>query len=406
MAERVHVVGVLGGVAAGADLPASPSAVMGAPRLLDLVADRWPNAPRRELADLDTTLATVAQADGEVVVVASGDPGWLGIARSLMEHLGRDRIVVHPAVSSVAAAFARAGVPWDDARVVSAHGRDPHPAVALCLAHHKVAVLTEPRFGPAELAAALQQAGCAPREVTVVERIGHPDEAVIRTDLAGAAALTATTNPNVVVVLDPARRQIGPRLTLAPPPDVPDRWALPTDRFTHRDGMISKPEVRALALAHLAPAAGRLLWDVGTGSGSVAVEAARFGAAVIAVDRDAAACARAARNAAEHGVAITTVHGAAPAVLAALPAPDAVFVGGGGETLDTVVGEVARRARDRIVVTLATVERTVPALDRLTAAGWRAAAQLVQVSELQPLGGGHRLAPHNPVFLVHAERHP
>ena len=119
-------------------------------------------------------------------------------------------------------------------------------------------------------------------------------------------------------------------------------WALAEEAFEHRDSMVTKPEVRALALARLAPGPGLLVWDVGAGSGSVAVECARFGAAVIAVDRDPEQCARVTANARRYGTDVRVVTGAAPDALDGLPDPDAVFVGGGGLA---VVSAVAARGR-------------------------------------------------------------
>ncbi len=105
------------------------------------------------LGDLGPALDALAAHDGDAVVLASGDPGFFGIVRALRER-GLAAVVL-PAVSSVALAFARAGLPWDDAMVVSAHGRDLRPAVNVCRAHPKVAVLTGPGAGPAAIAAAL-----------------------------------------------------------------------------------------------------------------------------------------------------------------------------------------------------------------------------------------------------------
>src|SRR6266540_2425452 len=197
------------------------------------------------------------------------------------------RLEVLPAVSAVAAAFAAAGLPWDDAVVLSAHGRDPRPAVNACLAHPKVAVLTEPGFGPAELAAELLGLD---RRVLVAERLGEPGERVVEDDPAAVAA-RHWADPNVVLVLDETAAVARTRAAAWPTRRVPVRWALPESAFEHRDGMITKAEVRALALARLGPGVGDLLWDVGAGSGSVGVECARLGAAVVAIDRDPAACA-------------------------------------------------------------------------------------------------------------------
>jgi precorrin-6Y C5,15-methyltransferase (decarboxylating) len=166
--------------------------------------------------------------------------------------------------------------------------------------------------------------------------------------------------------------------------------------------MITKPEVRALALAHLGPRLGDLVWDLGAGSGSVAVECARFGAAVIAVERDPEDAARVRANAEAHGVDVGVVTGEAPGVLADLPDPDAVFVGGGGPS---VVATAARRALRSIVVTLAAVDRVPEVRRALAAEGLATGGVLLQASRLAPLPGDTtRLAATNPVFVLWGER--
>jgi precorrin-6B C5,15-methyltransferase / cobalt-precorrin-6B C5,C15-methyltransferase len=179
-------------------------------------------------------------------------------------------------------------------------------------------------------------------------------------------------------------------------------WALAEEAFEHRDSMVTKAEVRALALARLGPRPGTLVWDVGAGSGSVAVECARFGAAVIAVERDPAQFARVTANARRHRTEVWVVGGAAPEALAGLPDPDAVFVGGGGLA---VINAVAARRPGRIVVALAAVQRAGPAMEALASAGYTVDGTLLQASRLAPLpDGAHRLAATNPVFLLWAAR--
>jgi precorrin-6Y C5,15-methyltransferase (decarboxylating) len=468
------------------------------------------------MGPLRPALDALAAHDGDAVVLASGDPGFFGIVRALRER-GLDCVVL-PAVSSVAQAFARAGLPWDDAIVVSAHGRELRAAVNVCRAHPKVAVLTGPGQGPAEIGAAL--AGW-PRRLLVAEDLGGPGERVTECTPA-AAILREWSDPNLVLsladthleetVLAPSppalpppvtnrsstpraprsgggefviKRLVssqqhqsfdhegrgpadgptkpsshteptggsseGPRpadqsviMTLVSPerhsshdheageprgvptgltnhadPSEPELsgpgpgwrwprgsgigdegWALGEAAFEHRDSMVTKPEVRALALARLAPRPGVLVWDVGAGSGSVAVECARFGAAVIAVERDPAQCARVAANARRHGAEVRVVGGAAPEALDGLPDADAVFVGGGGLA---VVAAVAARRPARIVVALAAVQRTGPAMEALADAGYTVDGTLLQASRLTPLpDGAHRLAAANPVFLLWA----
>jgi precorrin-6Y C5,15-methyltransferase (decarboxylating) len=421
--RRVTVIGHDGGTpgpAAGAALATATLVAGGARHLsgLDVAVETLVMGP------VAPVVARLAAHEGEAVVLASGDPGFFGIVAAL-RRAGVEPVVI-PAVSSVAAAFARTGLPWDDALVVSAHGRDaaPNPmikappmlleqhggsfdhecglrggwrrVVNACRAHPKVAVLTGPGTGPAELGAAL--AGWD-RTLVVAERLGTPQERLV-TVAATEAAGMRWADPNVVLVLDPARPDARTRPGwVAGPGPGPGGWALPEAAYTHRDSMITKAEVRAYALARLGPRLGDLVWDVGAGSGSVAVECARFGAAVLAVERDPAALPLITANAA--GLGVRVVAGAVPGCLAALPDPDAVFVGGGGLP---VLAACAARRPARIVTALAAVERAGAALTLLRAAGYAAEGVQLQASRLSPLPDGtHRLAAANPVFVVSGE---
>jgi precorrin-6Y C5,15-methyltransferase (decarboxylating) len=167
--------------------------------------------------------------------------------------------------------------------------------------------------------------------------------------------------------------------------------------------MITKAEVRALALARLGPAPGRTVWDVGAGAGSVAVECARFGARVIAVESDEAQCARIRANAARYGVYLQVLQGRAPEALSSLPPADAVFVGGGDAG---VLTSAIRQGRPgRVVVTLAAVERVGQTADLLARLGYPPEGTQLQCSRLTPLPNGHhRLAAQNPVFLLWGQR--
>jgi precorrin-6Y C5,15-methyltransferase (decarboxylating) len=162
--------------------------------------------------------------------------------------------------------------------------------------------------------------------------------------------------------------------------------------------MVTKAEVRAVVLARLGPRLGDLVWDIGAGSGSVAVECARLGAAVLAVDRDPAACDLVRRNANAFGVAVEVVGAAAPQALAGLPEPDAAFVGGGGAG---VLAACAARRPARLVAAFATIERVGPAIAALRAAGYRTEGSQVHASRLVELpDGSHRLAATNPVTVL------
>jgi precorrin-6Y C5,15-methyltransferase (decarboxylating) len=392
----------------------SAALVIGAARHLSTVHS---DAERIVLGDVASAVRQLAKhddpTDPPAVVLASGDPGFFGIVRALRRAGLRPTVL--PAISSVAHAFARLGLPWDDALVVSAHGRDLRRAVNACRAHRKVAVLTGPGAGPAELAHALM-GGAAQRGVrrrlVVASRLGTPEERL--TVLIGdPAELTAEpsdwADPNVVLVLaDSGTRPDGrpehdewamPWLAGRQP--GPAGWALPEKAYVHRDSMITKAEVRALVLARLGPRVGDLVWDIGAGSGSVAVECARLGAAAIAVDRDPAAGELTEQNAAMHGVDIAVVTGAAPDVLAELPDPDAIFVGGGGPGVLTAC---AQRRPARLVTAIAAVDRIAPALAVLRTAGLRTDGVQLRADRLTPLpDGSHRLAATNPVVVLWGE---
>ena len=264
MSPEVTVIGCDGG-------PFSPQAskalatarlVIGAPRHLEADPNTPdsaipPGAERKEIKHLDEALDTLDACSGPVVVLASGDPGFFGIVRALRARGIRPNVI--PATSSVTLAFARLGLDWDDALVVSAHGRDPRQALAAALAHPKAAILTAPRTATArDLGAELLAAG---KKVYVAERLGTPQERI--TDLAAEPAEPAEpaedfAEPNILIAIDPeapeSQKTPSTPRWLAGHQGAPDGWALPEDAFEHRDSMITKAEVRALILARLGPA--------------------------------------------------------------------------------------------------------------------------------------------------------
>ena len=362
--------------------------VVGGPRHLDALAP--PGARRLAVGgDLAEVLDAVAAEPGRVCVLASGDPGFFGIVRALGERFGPDRLVVHPAPPAVALAFARLGLPWDDAVVVSAHGRPLADAVRRSVSAAKAAVLTSPDNPPQAVGRALLEMGSRPRQVAVCSRLGAEDETIVRLDLDGLAA--GEWDPlSVVVLLD----VVAGSAAVAATPTL--AWGLPDNVFAHREGMVTKAEVRAVALGKLALPASGVLWDVGAGSASVAVECARIvpGMSVWAIERDADDAARARANAAAHGVAVEVVEGSAPECLADLPSPDRAFVGGGGlAVLDAVLDRLTPGGR---------VVATYAALDRAAAAAQRLGHVVqVQVSRGRALpDGSFRLAAENPVFVA------
>ena len=337
---------------------------------------------------IDGPLADVLDAlereRGGVCVLASGDPGFFGIARVLAERFGPDRLDVHPAPSSVSLAFARLGLPWDDAAVISAHGRPLAEAARRAVRHAKAAVLVAPDAPPEALGRELCALGPPHRRAAVCTRLGEPDE---RVDVLTVEELAAGSfDPmSVVVLLD------GDGVAEAPTLE----WGRSEERFAARDGLVTKAEVRAVVLGKLALPPAGVVWDVGAGSGSVAIEIAALapGVHVMAVERGGEDVRRIEANASAHGVTVDVVHGEAPGALDALPEPDRAFVGGGGiAVLDAVLARL--RPDGRVVATFAALDRAAAAYQRL--------GNLAEVSIARgrPLAGGVRLQAENPVFVV------
>ena len=349
--------------------------------------------------DLSEALDRIERSNGPVVVLASGDPGFFGVVRLLGERFGPEHLLIFPGVSSVALAFARVGVPWDDAITVSAHGRDPRRAVNVCRAHPKAAVLTSPWFGPAELARELEGWG---RTLFVAELLGEPGERVVGGEAEKIAAMR-WRDPNVVLVMG-EELTLGRKGWISSGIENPGRWALPEAAFEHRSGMITKAQTRALVLASLGPGPGDLVWDVGAGSGSVAIECSRLGAATIAIERDPESCARIRRNAASHGARVKVVEGEAPEALRVLPEPDAAFIGGSGGNFEEIVKLCAVRARRSVALSLISLERVVPAAEILASCGLEVETTFVQASRVRGVGTLHRLVPEAPVFIVSGRR--
>lgn len=285
----------------------------------------------------------------KVCVLASGDPFHHGVGVTLSRHTRPDEMQVYPYPSSFSLAAARLGWPLQDVLTLSLHGRPLdlirphlHPGA-------RILALTSDEHGPAALAKLLAEAGFGISIVTVLEALGGPDETV-RTNVAMSFALTDINPLNIcaisVVALPGARI-----LPLTPGLD---------DALFEHDGQITKREIRALTLSALAPRRGELLWDIGAGSGSIAIEwmLADPSLSAIAIESDPERAARISRNASAFGVpGIKLVIDAAPAALENLEPPHAIFIGGGGSDpglLDAAI--TALRPDGRLVANAVTLE--------------------------------------------------
>ncbi|MFI1468055.1 precorrin-6y C5,15-methyltransferase (decarboxylating) subunit CbiE [Streptomyces wuyuanensis] len=399
MADRVTVIGWDGSplTAAARSALSAATLVAGAAHHLAL-PEVPPGAERIRLGSVDLAARRIAGHRGSPVVLADGDPGFFGVVRTLRAPQHGLEVEVVPAVSSVAAAFARAGMPWDDAQIVAAHSRTLRRAVNVCRAHPKVAVLTSPGAGPAELALLLDGVH---RTFVICEELGTEREqvTVLTSD---KIADHSWRDPNVVIVIGGAvSTQGGAGWVAGREPGYPTQvrgWALPRGG-SGPAAESESPQLRAAQLARLGPRTGDLVWDIGCGSGELAADAARFGAAVIAVDDDPAACIAADAAARRHGVLLQTVRGRAPHVLERLPEPDVVRIGGGGVP---VVTACADRRPERIVTHASTRDEAEAIGAALTEGGYAVECALLQSVELDPGDWSER--ERSVVFLLAGNR--
>ena len=415
---QVDVVGIVGShTFADADrIIAEAEIIVGDSRHLAVAASRFPQVglpqaglPRMEELRLPFSVGLdriieLAGSGHRVCVLASGDPGFFGIVRSLTVRVPSHAFSVHPAPSSVSMAFARIGETWDDAVVVSVHGRSPQHAIHAAGRSSKVAVLTGPAFLPEQLAVEVINAGGCDRRVVVVSDIDENTESVADTTLFAMVGMHFS-HRSVVLLLGAAQStptiaQISQKWGGLNETSVLRSFGRPVEQFAHRDAMITKPEVRAVVLSKLdLPEAG-VLWDVGACSGSVGIEAAALvpSLTVLAIEKHATDIDRIRTNAAAHAVTIHMIHGEAPEAFLNLPSPDRVFVGGGGFSVVEASWKVLKPG-GTLVATFAGLTRAAQAESLL--------GNMIQlsVSRAKPIGppdGSHqeiRLAGEDPVFI-------
>ncbi|MFC9747320.1 precorrin-6y C5,15-methyltransferase (decarboxylating) subunit CbiE [Streptomyces niveus] len=401
MADRVTVIGWDGSPLAPAATSALAAATLVAGAAHHLALPEVPqDAERIRLGSVDLAARRIAGHRGSAVVLADGDPGFFGVVRTLRAPEHGLEVEVVPAVSAVATAFARAGMPWDDAQVVVAQQRTLRRAVNVCRAHTKVAVLTSPGAGPAELALLLQGVH---RTFVICEELGT-DREQVTVLTSDKAADHVWRDPNVVIVVGgvgTAPVRTGGWIAGHDPefPPAVRGWALPSEEYGIDLDEGESTWLRAAQLARLGARTGDLVWDIGSGSGALAAEAGRFGAAVIAVDAEPGACASTAAAARRAGVQLEVVEGRAPHVLENLPEPDVVRIGGGG--VDVVVACADRRPA-RIVTHAATRDEAEAVCTALREGGYVVECVLLQSVEMDTGAWSER--ERSVVFLVSGSR--
>jgi precorrin-6Y C5,15-methyltransferase (decarboxylating) len=309
---------------------------------------------------------------------------WYGIGRLLLRHVPRQEIAVLPQVSAFQLACARLGWPLEEVATLSLHGRPLDRLRRHLAPGRRLLVLTADGAAPAAIGTLLTEAGHGGSAAWVLEELAGPSERIVATN---AAALVDQRFADLNLM---ALELAGPGL-----PTIP---GLPDELFAH-DGQLTKAEIRAITLAALAPLDGELLWDVGAGAGSVAIEWLRAGAAMraIAIERDPARAERVRANARSLGVPELELRiGAAPDALADLPRADAIFLGGGVATpglLDRCWSKLEKNGR--LVANAVTLAGEAALLGFHAARGGRLLR--VSLSRAEIIGGQPAWRPAMPV---------
>lgn len=338
----------------------------------------------------------------DIVVLATGDPLLFGIAGLIVKKFGKSNVEIIPNVSTVQEAFARIKESSNGLKVLSAHGRgaDLDALSAEIIKGNKFAVFTDPENTPSKMARKLLDAGAEGFRAYVCESLGTKDERVTEGTLAAISRRRSFAPLNILVLI----REKAPAA-----PSAFKKTGIPDELFSHSAGMITKQELRVIALSKLALEADSIVWDIGSCSGSVAIEAARIASngRVWAIEKDKDRVKDMEKNKESFNAEnLVIMEGEAPGRLRGekpeLPAPDAVFIGGGGAGIKGILGYVSRRIKKggRVVVNAVTIETAHTAFDFLKTKGWERELVLISMSKARSLGELNLLNANNPVFII------
>lgn len=333
----------------------------------------------------------------DIVVLASGDPNLYGITAYLLKNFGKDAITISPAVSSMQWAFALIKETWEDAEIVSAHGRGMEDVQRAVLVRDKVGIFTDDKNTPDKIAMALLNGGVGERKTFVCEGLGTDNPKLTEGSLAEISQKRFSAM-NVMVLMKEKEQDSHGRI-------YSKTIGIPDFQFAHREGMITKAEVRAISLSKLRPDRGNTIWDVGAGCGSVSIEAEPFVSPgkVFAIEKDEKQFGFLKKNISKFAaVNVEPVNGDAPDVLKSLPAPDAVFVGGSSGQMRDILEYIDSRLRPggRIVANLVTIENFSEFVTFMKDFGYIFEITTASVSRSKELSGKHFMVAANPVSII------
>ena len=407
---KIHIVGVGGDGLAGLtsrarDLVAGADLLVGSDGALRLLPEV--NAERVRIgSDLGDVTEKLRASFGKkkIVVVATGDPLFYGVARYLCDRLGKERFEVLPHVSSMQLAFARVKETWEEAYLTDLSVRSLDDVLDRIRVAETVGLFTSETYHPARIARELLVRGLDYFRAYVCENLGGKDERITQGELNEIQGMTFDGLNVMILKRKPGR------------PDVPRaarrlaRFGNPDDVFAQsrpKTGLITQAEVRAIALAQLDLQPGCVMWDVGAGSGSVALEAAQLvdPGRVYAIEQDSADYHLIVANAETYGVRnVQAVFGTAPAVFQDLPDPDAIFIGGNGGEVSRLLeaAYAALRPGGRLVANVGTLEMLSLTYETLKRLSPGVSVVLVNLSRSVEQLEALRFEAVNPTFLLRA----
>ncbi|MDO9584705.1 MAG: precorrin-6y C5,15-methyltransferase (decarboxylating) subunit CbiE [Desulfomicrobium sp.] len=379
-----------------ADLISSADLVAGGRRLLDelgITEDR-----RLALGSMDEFAARIRDRaqDGNVCVLADGDPLLYGIGASLLRFFAPHELTFHPNVSAMQTACARFGLPWHDCKTLSLHGRSDLAPLFAALSHGSlVALYTDQQHSPDAIAELLLERGVKGWRMHVAENLCAPEERLTTLTLAEATQRRWHTL-NLVLL----ERTEAPPLTL--------ELGLDDSALAHDQGLMTKQPVRAFALSLLRLTPDATLWDLGAGSGAVSLEAARLlrKGQVVAVERQPERVAHIRQNVARTGAwLVEAVHASLEEFLDSHPSPPThIFLGGGASAPVLAQCAALLSSGGRMVVAAVLLSTLEAARAAFTQRDWPLTVHQLMHHASSPLGGDLRLVPSNPVFLLETQK--
>lgn len=343
---------------------------------------------------LKKIVETIQNEKRKIVILASGDPLFYGLGGYLSKKLN---IEVYPYVSSIQLAFSKIGESWQDAYITSVHGRSIKGLIQKIDGYDKIALLTDEENNPRTIAQYLIEFGMTEYKAFIAENLQGENE---KTGWYSLEEMKdGTFSPLNVVILK--------RIAISP------KWSLgiEDDEFSQRrpdKGLITKKEIRVLSLHALQLQKESIVWDIGTCTGSMAIEAAKIAreGQVFAIEKNEGDLANCMENQHKFRTDLTAIHGKAPEGLETFPNPDAIFIGGTGGNMKELLKVCCERLNDngRIVLNAATIENLYKALEYFKELNFKTNILHAQLAHNKPILGMNRFTPLNPIYIITATR--